>query len=827
LEINNGYFNYYKKFYKPFSINIKIGEMPVIPEDSQQTDAFSDMVYVELKSLNNYTGNKDTIIVELYDPDDKAEYHLLDTLYNAVAGRTYNVPFDYLVFDGETLTTDTLVAKAYALREGAVNCPFLSDTLPLVTRDTIYMFNTNEMPVLKNSTFNVYTCYRNKNLDMFGIDSVKVTITYDTITEIGLIEKATIVEYTDSNGRAQFDLRTETTYPVIIRAEKLGYFAKIDTIKPYMWSTTKDAMGPNSSKHVIRNDKDGSVHLIYTDGDSIVHGRSTDFGANWELEKIGHGEDASITQIIDTDSVGISAVWKDGDSWVYDWSMSPWVGVDTVSPTVMGYRNPVITVNPSNRKEVWLGGIMSNYGTLDNYWTLQYVGFNYRNPDESQITEIISKEGDYNSFEDYLAKPYNNASIGSKLWGSLYGAVIAFEDTNSEIIEKQFNPYEGVWAVSTNRSNTSTKSSNPFVNSENYTDVNKVIWEEGSPSGGYGSRIYLDNARFKYDKTETDKKYPKITKGIVSYVESGNKVVISPQLYDSTKGNIILSSSDSCYYPDFIDSTRINLTLGKKYYCVKALWTQKVGSEYRIKQGYTEIVTDTSGGWGIDNLPLTLADTTMLTEGMTSYLSDYLLSRDKQKIERISSTMTGLNKYKDYLLVVKTTNPNKNQPYVVAMDEKLGAVITDKEAITEVVLKSSDYEDGEIGIYLDRVKGSPNRTVEFYLYEYDEIIGGATVLKGTNILKLTDENEGIEESLEMSKMNSKTIKLSINSLTDSEIGIELIDITGRVVLKETEKIKKGKNQIRVTTEGISSGVYFYRMKKDGAETMSGKITVIK
>ncbi|MDD3804306.1 MAG: T9SS type A sorting domain-containing protein [bacterium] len=828
LEIDNGYFNYYKKYYNPFSINVKIGEMPVSPEDSQQIDAFSDMVYVELKSLSNYTGNKDTIIVELYDPDSKAQFHLFDTLYNVIAGRTYNVPFDYLVFDGETLTTDTLVAKAYALREGAVNCPFLSDTLPLVARDTIYMFNTNEMPVLKNSTFNVYTCYRNKNLDMFGIDSVKVTITYDTITEMGLIEKATIIEYTDSNGRAQFELRTETTYPVIIRAEKLGYFAKTDTIMPYMWSTTKEAMGPNSSKHVIKNDKDGSVHLIYTDGDSIVHGRSTDFGANWELEKIGHGDYASITQIIDTDSVGMAAVWKDGESWVYDWSMSPWVGEDTVSPTVMGYRNPVITANPSNRTEVWLGGIMTNYGTLDNNWTLQYAKFGYRNPDASQITEIIGEEGDYNSFEDYLAKPYNYASIGSKVWGSLYGAVIAFEDTNGEIIEKQFDPYEGVWTVSTNRSNTSTKSSNPFVNTENYTDVNKVIWEEeGSPSGAYGSRIYLDNARFKYDKTETDKKYPKIIKGIVSYVESGNKVVINPQLYDSTKANIVLSSSDSCYYPDFLDSTKINFTLGKKYYCVKALWTQKIGSEYRIKSGYAEIITDTTNGWIIGNIPLTLADTAILTEGVTSYLKDYLPSGDKQKIERISSTMTGLNKYKDYLLVVKTTNPNKNQPYVVAVDQKLSAVITDKEAITEVVLKSSDYEDGEIGVYLDRVKGSPNRTVEFNLYEYDEIIGGATVLKGTNILKLTDENEGIEEKVEMSRINGKRIKMSINSLTDSEIGIELIDITGRVVLKETEKIKKGKNQIRMTTEGLSSGVYFYRMKKDGAETMSGKLTVIK
>jgi len=64
-----------------------------------------------------------------------------------------------------------------------------SDTLPLVARDTIYLFSPTEISVLKNNTFNVYACYRNKNIDLFGIDSVKITITYDTVNDDGSIEK--------------------------------------------------------------------------------------------------------------------------------------------------------------------------------------------------------------------------------------------------------------------------------------------------------------------------------------------------------------------------------------------------------------------------------------------------------------------------------------------------------------------------------------------------------------------------------------------------------------------------------------------------------------
>ncbi|MGE3062062.1 MAG: T9SS type A sorting domain-containing protein [bacterium] len=97
-----------------------------------------------------------------------------------------------------------------------------------------------------------------------------------------------------------------------------------------------------------------------------------------------------------------------------------------------------------------------------------------------------------------------------------------------------------------------------------------------------------------------------------------------------------------------------------------------------------------------------------------------------------------------------------------------------------------------------------------------------TQLGKGNRIKLNEERE--KEAVSNIAKNG----LVSYEVMQSGIGdIEVIDITGRVVLKETEKIKKGKNQIRVSTEGISSGIYFYRLRKEGTETMSGKITVIK
>ncbi|MDD3803807.1 MAG: hypothetical protein PHW02_05410 [bacterium] len=817
--------DFYSQYYKPFTVDIKIGEMPVIPEDSQQADAFSDMVYIELKSLSNYTGNKDTIIVELYDPDIKAGYHLFDTLYNVIAGRTYNVPFDYLVFDGDTLKTDTLVAKAYALRKGVISCPFLSDTLPLVARDTIYMFNTNEMPVLRNNSFNVYACYRNKNLDMFGIDSVKVTITYDTITEMGLIEKATIIEYTDSNGRAQFDLRFETTYPVIIRAEKLGYFAKTDTIKPYMWSTTSDALGPNSSNHLVK--QGGMLHLSYSDGDSIVYGKSRDFGSNWELMKVSGGKDVCITAI----TGGIAAVWKDGETWQYAYTTSPWT--EPIIPSVMGYRNPSIFANPANMSQLWFTGITTDNLTVDNQWTLQYNSFMYDDLVVPEFIQLIGEAGEYDYLHNYLVKPYNLSSIGINTRLNKMGPMIVFEDENGEIIRKKYFYLLG-WQQSENVSNSSAYSFNPSVNPKSTTDTNKIVWQEYS-SIYFRNEVYLDNSFNKVlDNVVSDMKYPKMYNSIISYVGDDKFVRLNTQKYSDEVANVTLSKGlDSCFYPVFIDSLLLSIEYDadkRRVYVedtkIRALWVEGNNNNYRIEYGGAtfRIYTDSIG-----DEPTRVVLTDTLTSVSVSALRDYLPSSEsKQPIERLSAEVEGLNPEMDYLLEIITTNNHKNQPYVLGIESAFAELIEGKENNTVLILSESDYQDGYLELYIDRVRGNPNRTVSINLYEYDEIARDVNASKNRTLLIGEVDEQASEYKWKVSELAGKTIECNFIIAESGLTELKIYDIIGREVYSKKMMSQKGENIIKVDgkTSGLSSGIYFYVFEsKHGTER--GKIAFIR
>ncbi|MGE3062957.1 MAG: T9SS type A sorting domain-containing protein [bacterium] len=813
--------DFYSQYYKPFAVDIKIGEMPVMPEDSQQIDVFSDMVYVELKSLNNYTGKKDTIIVELYDPDNKAEYHLTDTLYDVIAGRTYNVSFDYLVFDGETLTTDTLVAKAYALRKGVINCPFLTDTLPLVARDTIYMFNTNELPVLKNNSFNVYTSYRNKNLDMFGIDSVKVTVTYDTITDMGQIEKATMVAYTDSNGRAQFDLRTETTYPVIINAEKVGYFAKTDTIKPYMWSTTSDALGPNSSNHLI---KQGSIlHLSYSDGDSIVYGKSKDFGITWELTKISRGKDVCITAI----TGGMAAVWKDGETWQYAYTTSPWI--EPIIPSVMGYRNPSIITNPANMLQIWFAGITTDHLTVDNQWTLEYNSFMYNDLVIPEFTQLIGEAGEYDYLNNYLVKPYNLSSIGINTRLNKIAPMIVFEDINGEIIRKKYFNILG-WQQSENVSNSSAYSFNPSINPKSLTDTNKIIWQEYNPIH-FRNEVYIDNIFTKViDNTVSDMKYPQIYNSMIAYVGDDKYVRLNTQKFSDDASNATISSgSDSCFYPVFVDSVYLSIGTdpkGGRVYIentkIRALWVEGHNNNYRIEFGGAsyKIYTDSIG-----DVPNTVFLTDTLTNITESALRNYLpSSENKQPIEILGAVVEGLNPEMDYLLEVISTNNNKNQPYALLIEGAFEQLIEGKETTTVLVIDESDYSDGYLDLDIERVKGNPNRTIAVNLYEYDKIDKEAFASQNRTLLVSNIDKKREEYSWNLPRVAGNTIECKFILPESGITQFKIYDIMGREVYFDKQTRQKGVNEIKVNS--LSSGVYFYLFEsKYGIER--GKIAFIR
>jgi hypothetical protein len=618
----------------------------------------------------------------------------------------------------------------------------------------------------------------------------------------------------------------DNTTPLKVIAYKDGYFPDTSYIEPYMWSTIQEAMGPNSNNHITEYVDPvyqiTDLKLIYSDGINIRSWFSEDFGETWQyLAVTGQGTDISVTNLGDE---GVAAMWKSDTYWAYSYSYSPWMPIDTNYFDLLNAVVPSITTNHTTRDSIWFVGLYEHQINSGNYGIL-YSSFKYDQWKTTVPIELITPAGEYNQFMDYLAIPQANPSVGAKDWSGTVAPMFAFEDKNGEIIKKEYNADYMVnsWQSITNQSNTSTKSCNPYVNPKSYTDNLKLVWQEEVALNSY--RIYLDGARFAYDNTETDKRYPKIKDKILTYVEDGTKMVVCSKLINSSYTNIKIGSADSIFNPEIAMITTTTGVLTKIN--VRSVYTVKKDDHYRIETSYDRVLAEDFASAVIGN-EITLTTPTLLTT--TSYLKDYLPSGEKRKVERVSGTYNGLNKYKDYIVELKTTNNNKNQPYVVVVDGEVEAVIYGKENTTQIRIDKTDYaEDKKIEIYLDRVVGSPNRTVEMKVYEFDKIESevsnaGAGNIKLFNAGKKTED---IDCGIKVDKINSKQIVFNIKTNRDDEVTVKLIDITGREVNMPIKKqVKSGTNSIVIETDRMSSGIYFYTVEAGGMR-QTGKVTVIK
>ena len=138
-------------------------------------------------------------------------------------------------------------------------------------------------------------------------------------------------------------------------------------------------------------------------------------------------------------------------------------------------------------------------------------------------------------------------------------------------------------------------------------------------------------------------------------------------------------------------------------------------------------------------------------------------------------------------------------------------------------------DDRSIEIYLDRVVGSPNRTVEMKVYEFDKIESEINNAGAGNIklFKAGKETEDIDCGIKVDKINSKQLVFNIMTDRDDEVTVKLIDITGRVVnIPIKKQVKSGTNSIVIETDRMSSGIYFYAVEGAGMK-QTGKVMVIK
>lgn len=67
---------------------------------------------------------------------------------------------------------------------------------------------------------------------------------------------------------------------------------------------------------------------------------------------------------------------------------------------------------------------------------------------------------------------------------------------------------------------------------------------------------------------------------------------------------------------------------------------------------------------------------------------------------------------------------------------------------------------------------------------------------------------------------------SWNANEASNLQVDLFDITGQIVMSQTGQAKEGNNQVKFSTENISSGVYFLQVKGENIHHLE-KITVLK
>ncbi|MGE3062340.1 MAG: T9SS type A sorting domain-containing protein [bacterium] len=723
------------------------------------------------------------------------------------------------VNDLRTKSAEDIVFKYWSDNNGILG-PSKEVVIPVVG-DTLYVGHRDEIPVLKYEDIEIKVTDRKISEPL--PDGYPYTVIEGCTIDVYYCDGRMDKGLTNSFGTVIWnDKYIQGTQPLMIVAYKDGYFPDTSYIEPYMWSTTQDAMGPSSSNHIVMyydTLKDTTmVNMVYNDGERIISCTSEDFGETWITVSMGSGLNPSITSVA---NIGSALIWKYGAGWAYSYRTSPWTPIDTNYFDVINSVMPSIITEPGSDTMIWLAGLCESQLYNGNY-DIVYSQFKYYRWDTFSQTVLINSTGELNE-ENYLAIPQANPSIGAKDWSGIYAPMFAFEDKNGEIIKKELDPKTNLWNSITNQSNTSTKSCNPYVNPKSYTDNLKIVWQEEVALNSY--RIYLDGVRFAYDNTETDKRYPKIKDKILTYIENGNKMVVCPKLIKSTYANIEINASDSIFNPEIAMYVTSNSALTKIY--VRSVYTVKKDDYYRIETSYDRVVSEDMASALIGN-EITLSIPTVITT--TSYLKDYLPSGDKQKVERISGTYNGLNRYKDYMVEIKTTNNNKNQPYVVVVDGELETVIYGKENTTQIRIDRNDYsEDRGIEIYLDRVIGSPNRTVEMKVYEFDKIESEVSNA-GAKKIKLfnpSEEGKDIDCGIKVDKINGKQIVFKIMTDRDDELTVKLIDITGREVNMPIKKqVKRGENTIRIETERMSSGIYFYTVEVGGMR-QTGKVMVIK
>lgn len=599
-------------------------------------------------------------------------------------------------------------------------------------------------------------------------------------------------DFTDVDGSSFYDIYLKNTSSLSLTVEKEGFVPYTGEITPYIWSESGYGLGLNNQRKVVRELNSDRMHMVYTDGDSVIYGYSDNFGGIWNLEKIGRGINPSLVKTTE----GLIAMWNNGTNIEYAVKSSPWGGFSQYP--VLWSSEPVMFGSwESDRK---IGGYIGyryeglNRGDLIvGVWSDEDIG---NIEFDTVFTYTGTKDGVVPMFSPVVVPCYELPTLSE----SYMAACI---DTGWHLVGSRWDMLNSTWSYFDLISPAYQKAQNPSGDYDNRVTI--FIWEVDN---GDGTTEIWNSEYGRVSSGRGINRYP-ISRNVVqsSYIRDYDKIIGYRAGYSDTltpESYVIYDGDDSIYSMDAVYKKGLIET--KFYYC----WFEGSNGEYRFKSKVRS--------YSQDVLPYSSGEPTDTIDGVIiSPLREYV--EGNFKIERMVYEVGGMNGEMNYLVKVKIEDKNPHIPEVVQIDGEVYGVIYGGpgEKVLEIVVPKEKYAgDKKIEISIDRKKGDKNRVAEIEVYEYEEEGGVISMVKGgikAGVKETVEEKyEGMINNIRYNEGNGR---IEYMMKGDGDVRIRVMDITGRVVEKKEMGYQvRGEYGMDVK---IKRGIYFVVIDVGGIE----------
>ncbi|MDD3803903.1 MAG: T9SS type A sorting domain-containing protein [bacterium] len=677
----------------------------------------------------------------------------------------------------------------------------------VVTINNMNVSLPSDMPVLTTKALNFKVTVSDATLP----DATQIPIAGATITL-----QSTDVSFTgitNLSGAVSCTKKTSYTTPISVTITKDRFRTYETEIYPYMWSTTNEALGANNQTHMVRKPATSYLSIIYSDGDSIVYGSSSDFGNIWYLQKIGAGTMPTMVRRTN----GITALWKNGQMLEYATMSSPWTPVDTVINPVYSISEPNLFKHPDPTNDSIFACIIE--GTELQTWGDFVLASWYDVLIESMTSQVIVPyTGDE---DDNSIIPFSQPIVSKYLALGNYYNLISFISSNNQMVTKLQSPKQSFYLAPFIVSNQEQIVSNSAV--DVYGNTSTFIWAaDNLSSSEIWKRTLVDGSFTDAERVDSLTGFnsnPKVKDNFLNgYVNDAKKIITTPGTSNSTAYSIVAQSEDSLFNFDLA----VKKTLIDANACF--VWTEGKNGIYKIKT--TQVYYGTIAQPKVISNP---------TETIIEYIPSspiYNYVSGRPFVERMTYDAIAMDSVLNYdvKLVVSQTNPVR--PQVLMFDTTVIDVIYGTPNTVDTLqytIPAELYTDGNVKITLDRLRGNPNRVAQIAIYEYETDTTEGTTAGNEKMVKLITKPQMPNMKYDYYliptfEYGNNIIRFSVAE--QGEVTLSLFDVSGRCIDKIASGVfNPGVHAINLP-KGLSSGVYFVKMEA-GGQTLIEKMVRIK